>query len=324
MKNTIAQKNFLLSSNRAESLYHDYAETMPIIDYHCHLSPKTIAENRQFPNLSQVWLAGDHYKWRALRTCGVPERFITGDASDWEKFEKWSETVPKTLRSPLYHWTHLELKRPFGITDRYLNAETAKEIWAECNEKLADPGFAPQMMLKEMNVEVVCTTDDPTDSLEFHTLYSKSQSGARMYPAFRPDRALRVEDAYSFLGYVHELSRAAGISITSYDRLLDALRLRCDYFAAHGCRVSDHGLPTMYADDYTESQVKAIFKKLLQKKPLAAPEISKFKSALLHELGIMVLGTQMGPAVSYRSAAEQQFPSGARHRSGLRLRLNRR
>ncbi len=286
MKNKIADKNFLLQTKRAETLYHDYAEAMPIIDYHCHLSPREIAENRQFQNLTQVWLNGDHYKWRAMRTCGVDERFITGNASDWEKFAKWAETAPKTLRNPLYHWTHLELKRPFGI-DRLLDASTAKGIWDECNDRLATPEFSAQGILKQMNVDVVCTTDDPVDSLEFHQQHAKKSSRTKMFPALRPDKALAVEDAESFVRYVKSLSHAAGITITSFDRFLDALRLRYDHFAKHGCRVSDHGVETMYAEDYTESQAKAIFKKLLQKKRLSPIEVKIFKSAMLYELGIM-------------------------------------
>ena len=194
MENKISHRNFLLKTKRSVTLYHDYAEALPIIDYHCHLSPKDIAENKQFQNLTQVWLNGDHYKWRAMRTSGVDERFVTGNASDWEKFQKWAETVPKTLRNPLYHWTHLELKRPFGISDRFLNASAAKGIWDECNEKLATPQFSTQGILKQMNVDVVCTTDDPVDSLEFHAQHSKNPGSTRMFPAFRPDKALAAED----------------------------------------------------------------------------------------------------------------------------------
>jgi len=309
MKNRIADKNFLLQTHRAETLYHDYAESLPIIDYHCHLSPKEIAENRQFQNLSQAWLSGDHYKWRAMRTCGVDERFITGSATDWEKFEQWAETVPKALRNPLYHWTHLELKRPFGISDRYLSPATGKGIWEECNEKLAAPQFAVRGILRQMNVEVVCTTDDPIDSLEFHHLHSKNPGDTKMLPAFRPDNALAVEDVESFCRYVKSLSRAAGISITSFDRFLDALRSRYSHFAQHGCKVSDHGLETIYAEDYTESQVKSIFKKLLQNKRLSPLEVKIFKSAMLYELGIM----------NWEHKWVQQFHVGALRNNNSRL-----
>ena len=287
MKNNIAHKNFLLKTRRAETLYHDYAEALPIIDYHCHLSPKDIAENRQFQNLAHVWLYGDHYKCRAMRASGVDERFITGDAGDREKFQRWAETVPKTLRNPLYHWTHLELKRPFGIVDRLLDAATAGSIWDECNRKLATPQFSTQGILKQMNVEVVCTTDDPVDTLEYHEQYSSSGGGTKMFPAFRPDKALAVEDSKAFAGYVKSLSRSANIDITSYDRFLDALRSRFDYFSNHGCRLSDHALNTMYAEDYTDAQVKTIFKKLLRKKTLSPAEVAVFKSAMLYELGVL-------------------------------------
>ncbi len=195
MKTRFIHDDFLLESTQARELYHTYAESLPIIDYHCHVPPKDIAENRQFDNLTQIWLYGDHYKWRAMRACGVNERFITGNASDWEKFEKWAETVPKTLRNPLYHWTHLELKRPFGITDRLLGPATAKGIWEECNARLATPEFSTRGIQKQMNVEVVCTTDDPADNLEYHKMIAADDSfSTRVYPAFRADKAMAVED----------------------------------------------------------------------------------------------------------------------------------
>ena len=309
MKNKFAHRNFLLTTKRAETLYHDYAEAMPIIDYHCHLSPKEIAENKQFQNLTQVWLYGDHYKWRAMRTSGVDERFVTGNASDWEKFLKWAETVPKTLRNPLYHWTHLELKRPFGISDRLLDATTAKSIWDECNRKLATPQFSTQGILKQMNVEVVCTTDDPIDSLEYHEQYSKVSGGTRMFPAFRPDKALAVENSEAFVRYVKSLSRASNIDITSFARFVDAMRSRSEYFAKHGCRVSDHGLNTMYAEDYTETQVKTIFKKLVQKKTLNSAEVAVFKSAVLYELAM----------INWEHKWVQQFHVGALRNNNTRM-----
>ena len=309
MKKEFVHGNFLLKTRRAETLFHEYAEGLPIIDYHNHLSPKEIAENRAFQNLSQAWLSGDHYKWRAMRTIGVDERFITGDASDWEKFQKWAETVPKTLRNPLYHWTHLELKHPFGITDRLLDPSTAKNIWDECNRKLASSEFTTQGILKQMNVEVVCTTDDPIDSLEHHKEYAKASVRTKMFPAFRPDKSFAVEDPEAFVRYVKALSRAAGITITSFDRFLEALQSRCDYFAKYGCRLSDQALDTIYAEDYTESQVKFIFKKLLQKKALNAPEIRIFKSAMLYELSIM----------NWEHKWVQQFHVGALRNNNTRM-----
>lgn len=309
MKKEFINENFLLENDRAQTLYHAYAKEMPILDYHCHLSPKEIAENRQFENLTQVWLYGDHYKWRAMRTCGIDERYITGKASDWQKFQKWAETVPKTLRNPLYHWTHLELKRPFGISDRVLNASTAKSIWEECNQKLSTPEFSVQGIMKQMNVEVVCTTDDPVDSLEYHVQFSKKMSGTRMLPALRPDKVLAVEDADAFSKYVSQLSHVTGKEITSYPKFLDALRLRYDYFAKHGCRLSDNGLETVYAEKYTDAEIKVIFKKLLSRKKLNPVEILKFKSAMLYEIGIM----------NWEKGWVQQFHIGALRNNNSRM-----
>lgn len=309
MKKEFINENFLLENDRAQTLYHAYAKEMPILDYHCHLSPKEIAENRQFENLTQVWLYGDHYKWRAMRTCGIDERYITGKASDWQKFQKWAETVPKTLRNPLYHWTHLELKRPFGISDRVLNASTAKSIWEECNQKLSTPEFSVQGIMKQMNVEVVCTTDDPVDSLEYHVQFSKKMSGTRMLPALRPDKVLAVEDADAFSKYVSQLSHVTGKEIASYTKFLDALRLRYDYFAKHGCRLSDNGLETVYAEKYTDAEIKVIFKKLLSRKKLNPVEILKFKSAMLYEIGIM----------NWEKGWVQQFHIGALRNNNSRM-----
>lgn len=288
MKTTFMHDDFLLENEQARQLYHSYAESLLIIDYHCHLSPKDIAENRQFANLAQVWLYGDHYKWRAMRTCGIDERFITGNASDWEKFLKWAETVPKTLRNPLYHWTHLELKRPFGISDRLLDATTAKSIWEECNAKLATPAFSTRGILGQMNVDVVCTTDDPIDSLEYHKMM-RNDSGfhTRVYPAFRPDKAMAVESTSAFLQYIRSLSKITDIEISSYAEFLRAIRKRHEYFHQSGCRVSDHGLETLLAEDYTESEIKSLFSQLLQGKTLAPHGILKVKSALQYEFALM-------------------------------------
>ena len=309
MKKEFIHANFMLENKRAEYLYHTFAEPLPIIDYHCHLSPKDIAENRQFENLTQIWLTGDHYKWRAMRTCGVDERFITGDASDWEKFEKWAETVPKTFRNPLYHWTHLELKRPFGISDRLLGPTTAKSIWEACNRKLSTPQFTTQGILKQMNVEVVCTTDDPADSLEFHKRFAGQGNAIRLLPALRPDKALAVEDANAFAKYVGVLSRAAKKNVTSYSGFLDALRSRYKYFAEQGCRLSDHGLETIYAEEYKEAEIKLIFKKLLGKKKLTPHEILKFKSATLFEIATM----------NFEMGWTQQFHLGALRNNNSRM-----
>jgi glucuronate isomerase len=288
MNRPFIHEDFLLESQEALELYHSYAESLAIIDYHCHLPAEDIAENRQFSNLTQIWLSGDHYKWRAMRTCGVDERFITGDASDWEKFEKWAETVPKTLRNPLYHWTHLELKRPFGITDRLLNPKTAQNIWDECNAMLATPGFSTRGILKHMNVELVCTTDDPIDNLEYHrTLAADKERVVSIYPAYRPDKAMAVENPHRFLEYIGRLGEAAGLEIRDFSSLVLALRWRHEYFHDHGCRLSDHGLETVYSEDYTEREARHAFEQLVQGKTLAVDDALKFKSALLYELAVM-------------------------------------
>ncbi|MDR3232839.1 MAG: glucuronate isomerase [Planctomycetaceae bacterium] len=238
-------ENFLLQSAEAVQLYHEFAKPMPIIDYHCHLSPKEVAEDRRFENLTQIWLAGDHYKWRAMRAAGVDEKYITGDASDWEKFQAWAETVPKTLRNPLYHWTHLELKRPFGITDKLLCPATAKEIWNECNAKLQTPEFSARGIMRQMNVKLVCTTDDPADDLRWHKQIAADKSfDIQVLPTFRPDKAVPdgasgISDDYK--NYIVRLCESAEVVIKTPDDLLNVLKRRHDYFHENGCRLSDHG-----------------------------------------------------------------------------------
>jgi glucuronate isomerase len=288
MNNNFIHKNFLLETKTASKLYHTYAESLPIIDYHCHISPKEVAQNRKFDNMTQIWLAGDHYKWRAMRTCGVDERFITGNASDWEKFEMWARTVPKTLRNPLYHWTHLELQRPFGITNKLLNEKTAKTIWDTCNAKLAAPGFTTQGIAKRMKVEIICTTDDPIDSLEYHEAYMQKGNGyTKMLPAFRPDKAMAVENVEAYLLYLQNMENVTGVEIKDFESLVVAIRKRHDFFHSRGCRVSDHGIETAYAEDYTGSEINTIFKKVRKGKRLPTSEVLKFKSAMMVEFGVM-------------------------------------
>jgi glucuronate isomerase len=271
--------DFLLHSAPARQLYHEHAAQQPIIDYHCHLPPDQIAQNRQFENLTQVWLAGDHYKWRALRANGVPEHYITGDASDWEKFEKWAATVPYTVRNPLYHWTHLELRRYFGITE-LLTAESARRIWEQCNALLQTPEYRVQGLLTKMQVRVVCTTDDPADDLAHHQAIARQPFGTQVLPTFRPDKAMTPEAA-DYPAYLARLGAAAGINIQTYEDLQAALRQRHDYFAAQGCRLSDHGLEHAYAADYTEAAVAAVFAKARASAVLAPAEVAQFKSAML-------------------------------------------
>lgn len=276
----------MLTNEVAKKLYHESAEHLPIIDYHCHLDPKQIAENYPFRNLAEIWLGGDHYKWRAMRGNGVPEEFITGGRSDYEKFEKWAETVPYTMRNPLYHWTHLELSRIFEI-DKIVKPETAREIYEECTAKLQTEEFRAARILERCHVEVVCTTDDPADSLIYHRQIPQLGIKTKVYPAWRPDKVLAIENPESYLIYIQRLAESADQEIRTYDDLLEVLRKRHDYFASLGCRLSDHGMDNFYADAYTETEIRQTFTKVLAGKQPDETEIRKFKSALLFELAIM-------------------------------------
>ncbi|QEH41588.1 glucuronate isomerase [Chitinophaga sp. XS-30] len=273
-------EHFLLETPTAQRLYHDFAKQMPVIDYHCHLPPDQIAGDINFPNLTQAWLYGDHYKWRAMRTNGIPERFCTGDAKDEEKFAKWAETVPFTMRNPLYHWTHLELQRYFDVHD-ILNERSAAAIYEACTAKLQTAEYSVRNLLRKMNVKVVCTTDDPADTLEHHQKIREENMDIRVLPAFRPDKAMAVEDPASFNQYISRLEAVSGIAVSDYRHYLDALKQRHDFFASMGCSVSDHGLERIYADDYTEQEVTAAFSKIRAGKALSAEEQSTFKSAML-------------------------------------------
>jgi glucuronate isomerase len=279
-------ENFILQTETAQKLYHNHAEKLPIIDYHCHLNPKFVAENRQFENLSQIWLEGDHYKWRALRANGIPEEYITGKASDFEKFQKWAETVPYTMRNPLYHWTHLELARPFGIK-KILNGDTAKEIYEEASAMLRTPEFSVHGIMKKMNVEVVCTTDDPIDTLEYHKIHRDNKGATKMFPTWRPDKAMAVESPEAYNAYLAQLEKAADMAISSFDDLLAALKKRQDFFETMGCRLSDHGMETFFAEDYKDSEIKVIFLKIRSGRTLDQNEILKFKSAMLYHFAVM-------------------------------------
>ncbi len=273
-------ENFLLKTKTAQRLYNDFAKDMPIIDYHCHLPPQQIAEDTQFKNLTQAWLYGDHYKWRAMRANGVSEEYITGNKSDWEKFQQWAATVPYTLRNPLYHWTHLELRRYFDVYD-ILNADTAKKIYDECTAKLQTSEYSVRNLLRRMNVKAVCTTDDPIDSLEYHQQIKNDGFEIPILPAFRPDNAMNVSSAEKFNAYVKKLEGITDISVSSFDDFLFALQNRHDFFASMGCGVSDHGLEEIYADDFTGSEIDAIFNKIHGGKELNEVEQRKFKSAML-------------------------------------------
>jgi glucuronate isomerase len=278
-------ENFLLSTKTSQQLYHDFAKQMPIIDYHCHLPPDQIANDINFENLTQVWLYGDHYKWRAMRTNGVNESYITGNKSDFEKFQKWAETVPYTLRNPLYHWTHLELQRYFDVYD-LLDGNSAKKIYEECTAKLQTPEYSVRNLLRKMNVKVVWTTDDHIDSLEHHQKIKADGFEIKVLPAFRPDKPMNVDDAAAFNSYVSKLEAVANTSIGSYNEYLNALKARHDFFATMGCSVSDHGLEQIYAEDYTQNEIESIFNKIRSGKELTTEENLKFKSAMLEVFAV--------------------------------------
>jgi glucuronate isomerase len=277
--------NFLLQSKTAHVLYHDFAKMMPIIDYHNHLPPDQIAENMQFETISQVWLNGDHYKWRAMRTHGIDESYCTGTKSDWEKFEQWAATVPYTLRNPLYHWTHLELQRYFGIKD-ILSPDTARKIYDTCNEKLNTPDYSVRSLLTKMNVQTVCTTDDPLDSLEHHQKIRNDNFGIRVLPAFRPDKAMAAENTSSLNEYINRLEILTDTAIENLESYLTALRMRHEYFAANGCTVSDHGLEYIYAEDYKDEEITLIFDKIRRNQVLDHSDVLKFKSAMLFNFAL--------------------------------------
>ena len=276
--------DFLLSNATARRLYHRYAEAQPIIDYHCHLSPKDVAENRRFANLFEIWLEGDHYKWRAMRANGIEERYCTGDAEPYEKFLAWARTVPYTLRNPLYHWTHLELKRYFGV-EELLDESTARRIWTTANEMLAGEDLRAQAILKKFHVQALCTTDDPTDDLAWHKMIRDSGLGTRVYPAFRPDKALNVHLPGVFNTWVDRLAVAADVEISSFQSLLDALQSRHDFFHAMGARVSDHGLNHCFADFCPESVAAEIFDRARHGQAASPEEHVKFASCLMLHFG---------------------------------------
>lgn len=285
--NNFIHEDFLLQTATAKNLYHKHAESLPIIDYHCHLDPKQIAENHQFRSITELWLGGDHYKWRLMRTNGVDERFITGDASDWEKFEKWAETIPYTMRNPMYHWTHLELKRVFDI-DILLKPENAREIYDRANELLQKPEYSARGLMKRFGVEVVCTTDDPIDTLEYHRLIKESGFDIQVLPTWRPDKSMVVENGENFRSYVNKLSDISGIKINNIDDYIAAISKRHDYFQANGCKLSDHGINNFFSEPYSDEEVADIFDNIyIKKAELSENEILKFKSKMMHENALL-------------------------------------
>lgn len=284
-------KDFLLTTDTAKILFHNFAEKLPIIDYHCHINPKEIAEDRRFENITQVWLGGDHYKWRLMRANGIEEHYITGDAPDKEKFMKWAETLSKSIGNPLYHWSHLELQRYFGYTG-ILNKNTADEVWELCNRRLSEPSMSARNIIKASNVTHICTTDDPVDSLEWHDkIAGDVDFNVKVLPAWRPDKAMNLEKE-DYPEYIGRLSEVTGTAIESFDDLLKALRMRIDYFHERNCRVSDHGLDYIMYVPATEDTIREIFHKRLHHTPITNYEILQFKTAILiamgkayHELG---------------------------------------
>lgn len=303
--------NFLLESDFARKLYFDYSKDLPIIDYHCHLPPDEIAADKKFEDLTSIWLNGDHYKWRAMRTLGVDEKYITGDAANSEKFEKWAQTVPYTMRNPLYHWTHLELQRYFG-EQQILNPDSAKAIYESASAKLNTQEYSTRNILTKMNVEVVCSTDDPADTLEHHQKIRNDKYGVKILPTFRPDKAYAVEDPEAFKTYMDKLGAAAKVEIKTFDDLLAALENRVAFFHENGCRLSDHGLNRIFYSD-KDLNVNAIFTKVLNGTALNAEETEHFKFKTLVNLGKF-----------YNAKGwTQQFHLGAlRNNNARALRLN--
>jgi len=273
-------KDFLLSTDMAKTLYHDYAAKMPILDYHCHINPQEIAEDRKFDNITQVWLGGDHYKWRQMRSNGVEEKYITGDASDREKFQKWAETLEKLIGNPLYHWSHLELQKYFGYTG-YLNGDTAEEVWNLCNEKLHQDSMTVRNIIKQSNVTLICTTDDPVDTLEWHKKIADDDSfDVQVLPAWRPDKAMNVEKP-DFSAYMEKLSKVSGVQIKDFSSLKEALKVRMAYFADHKCCVSDHALEYVMYVPAQDAELDAIMAKGLSGQAVTKEEELKYKTAFM-------------------------------------------
>ena len=281
---TFMDENFLLNSKTAEALYHRYAKDMPIIDYHCHLNPREIAEDKKYKSITELWLGGDHYKWRAMRSNGVEEKYITGDAPDKEKFMKWADTISRCIGNPLYHWTHLELKRYFNM-ELVLSPDTAETIWEHCNKMLSSGQLSARKLIRNSNVKVICTTDDPTDSLEYHKVIAADNTfDTRVYPTFGPDKAINIEKE-GFKAYIGALGRTAGIGIKDFDDLKKALASRIQYFHDAGCRVSDHALDTVAYAEASDEEMDIILKKALNGQSLTEAEIRKYKSQILLFVG---------------------------------------
>jgi glucuronate isomerase len=308
MTNTFLSDDFLLDNQTAKLLYFDYAAKMPIYDYHSHLPVKDIAEDRQFRNLAEIWLYGDHYKWRAMRTHGIDERFITGDASDFEKFQKWAQTVPYCIGNPLYHWTHLELKRYFGI-DKILCEESAEEIFEITSQKLQTKEFSTRNLLRKGNVKLVCTTEDPLDNLEYHKAIRKDGFEISIHTTFRPDKAMQVENITEINRWIEKLRQITNVAVKDFQSYIEALRSRHKYFNENGCRLSDHGIDRPYAEEYTPKEIETIFASIIKGREINQVDRNKFKSAMMHEFALM----------DYESGWAQQFHIGAIRDNNTRM-----
>ncbi|MBL7859598.1 MAG: glucuronate isomerase [Cyclobacteriaceae bacterium] len=308
MADSFIGKDFLLHNDPGRELYQHYASSCAIIDYHNHLSPKDIAENRKFENLTAIWLEGDHYKWRAMRINGIAEEYCTGKAEPQEKFRAWARTVPATLRNPLYHWTHLELKTYFGINS-LLNEQTADAVYEQASAMLQHDDFRVQALLRKMNVQVVCTTDDPIDSLIHHEQVAEQENGINMFPTFRPDKVYNTIDPQAYATYISLLGNAAGISIQLYDDLIQALSNRIDYFDSFGCRASDHGLESIGYTLEDSKRAQEVFKKVSSGVFLTRAERFSFQNAVLYELGKLY----------HKKGWIQQFHLGAMRNNNTRL-----
>ncbi len=276
-------EDFLLTTETAKNLYHNYAEKLPIIDYHCHLSPQEIYEDVRYENITQVWLGADHYKWRQMRSNGVEEKYITGDASDREKFQKWAETLERAIGNPLYHWSHLELKKYFGY-EGHLCGDTAQEVWDLTSEKLKQENMSARGLILQSNVDTICTTDDPIDSLEWHRKIKEDGFEVKVLPAWRPDKAMNIEKA-DFAQYITKLAQVSGVEIKDFDSLIEALKNRMDFFAENGCTVSDHGLEYVMYESYEPAEVNEIVKTRLSDGVLTKTEERKYKTAFMTALG---------------------------------------
>ena len=300
-------KDFLLGNKTAERLYHQYSANQPIIDFHCHLSPRMIANDRRFNDLSEIWLEGDHYKWRAMRSNGIDEKYCTGNASGKEKFTKWAETVPATVGNPLYHWTHLELARYFNIFD-LLSPSTSEKIYNQTSEMLKSDDFSTRSLIRKMNVKVICTTDDPIDSLEYH-MQLKGSFEIPVFPTFRPDNSIKTEDPQKFNSYILKLEEVSGVPVKSFSSLIEAIDSRHSFFHKNGCRSSDHGLDRFYFSSFTAGEADVIFKKLLKRKNISSDEAEKYKTAVMLELCRM----------NHKRGWVQQFHVGAMRNNNLRM-----